>query len=1259
MGEDVAPHRDRVMAFFQWERAEGFALGIADAQEELPFPERALAAHPGQEEMVLDAAFRLRRAGLYKKDTDAFFTWLEKSAPALLPVFLDAAAEQYLTHQYDYMDAAAYFGRARKAEREQARTMDQGWLNARYQAFADAGALSGTALRARAKELAVRGSATVEQAVAFRDVLARRIVAGHGTGGVYPQLPTDLRRVAKAAGLDPEEELATLLEEAGVVGRTSLHEDAFWTDVLKGRAFDLFCDRQPDLARAEVLDICPDRRVRHRLWQTLLERSGALSRLLGDVPSVTAVPVGETARWLERCLESLRDREGPSQVIHEVAERIALRLAADGVPLEIQYKPMRRDGILCVPLDLMDLLLERGVPLADPPKRLGSPHMRNLKVARRPELRFLTADPRFARELRSLMRAVLDMESGFTVGGNNWYQPHELKGWREVPELFANDLGHEVLREWFADERARLGAGLCLGELALLLGRFVHAGGAVDAVLKDSAAAAEFAAVDLLGMLMAELPDVFDRVEIETLVRELPTMRIATSDQSERTVLDRLRALLPEARADELRWAHRQRVQTAVNCRAGLDRLVKRLSPEPEAGAGAEAEAEAGAGRRGVVGGAATAVPRTPSGFAWIFAELEALAAAGQPVWQGKPESRTTEIQLGLNLSRRFMTAHAFTARHALGAVPRGRRRNTLDAEEFAEYAACPFVGGGEEHAGRWRIVRTEIPEGRSAFNGWAYRTETSAAVVLEGRKGERTLLEYAPGGDFPEDGPLAAAGSKMIDAQVLKPQRSAAWYARYAQLWRERGGIPARPELAAAFAARLGLTVADATVLLVAQLDCEPHQLAEPNPRFPMMSWPDRPWKVRRAEADTAVEGFTELLSPADVAELYDRLLPDDPELLWTAGPDVERAAAWWLERFGEPQAVPANLLALAQKEITRPKGEYAHPRDKGEDLWWPALRLPALTGRIAAGAAVLDRDLPALTGEPDLLGPVRVAAWLAYRTPAGDPLRPAIGAAIARLRAELAAGHGPLTVFSLQSNYLMGAPESPESIGLTNHPAVAVEEDPTYRMRNVRIDPAALTGAGDPVLERLDDYLDSVLPSQWLPTASGLPALADLRVLLSEEFGALGEHLAADAGRAAGWEQDPSRSVPHLVEACAAAYGLSADAAAYHLMLLALPDPTDRHVKEWTGWKPARFKAACAELEASGRVIRADRSRAGRALFVAGTWLERKAPRFPLEAAKGRTLGPVAAEHRSTAHTAVVPHGPIPALFEQTWAEATARAC
>ncbi|NYV73441.1 DNA-binding protein, partial [Streptomyces sp. UH6] len=267
---------------------------------------------------------------------------------------------------------------------------------------------------------------------------------------------------------------------------------------------------------------------------------------------------------------------------------------------------------------------------------------------------------------------------------------------------------------------------------------------------------------------------------------------------------------------------------------------------------------------------------------------------------------------------------------------------------------------------------------------------------------------------------------------------------------------------------------------------------------------------------------------------------------------------------------------------------------------------------------------------------------------------LRPAAGAAISRLREALAAVPGPLTLFSLQSNYLMGPP--PATDALTAHPAVTEADDPVHDLRHLRVDPAALKGADDPVLDALDAYLDSVLPSQWLPGPSGLPALADLRLLLSEDFAALGEHLSADADRPAGWEQHPGRSVPHLVEECARAYGLGEDAAALHLMLLALPDPTDRNVKAWTGWKPARFKEAAAELAASGRVLRATRPRAGRSLFLPGAWLDRKPPRLPVEAQKTGLL-PLAREHRSTSHLAAVPSVPLPTLFTRAWEGLAAR--
>ncbi|NEE49178.1 hypothetical protein G3M55_31820, partial [Streptomyces sp. SID8455] len=67
----------------------------------------------------------------------------------------------------------------------------------------------------------------------------------------------------------------------------------------------------------------------------------------------------------------------------------------------------------------------------------------------------------------------------------------------------------------------------------------------------------------------------------------------------------------------------------------------------------------------------------------------------------------------------------------------------------------------------------------------------------------------------------------------------------------------------------------------------------------------------------------------------------------------------------------------------------------------------------------------------------------------------------------------------------------------------------------------------------------------------------------------------------------QDPTRAVPDLVAEAADALGLSTDTAALYLMLLALPDPTDRNCVRWTEWKPARVKKARAELAATGLVV------------------------------------------------------------------------
>ncbi|MGW3769045.1 hypothetical protein [Actinomadura verrucosospora] len=1219
LGESAVRYRDMLMAVDGWEPEGLFETGLpAPYASVVPFPERVIEAHPEAERLAAEKVhtLELRTGGwryFYKPAVEEILAGLEESAPALLITLLDAVADAALTHNEPNL-ASAWFGRARKLERTLAHRPDPEWLADRYEEHAHA--LSATLLRGWARDLAAKGAATAEGLARFREVMVWRVEDG---GDVYPQLAADLRKIAKAAGLDPEAELAELLRSVFAADEVSLSDDAFWTDALKGRAMDLVSG--PEAARP-VLELRPAYPSQGPLWLKLLERSGALAMLTGDAPGLQR---GDAAAWLVACVQGPQWRD-PLGEFYEVAERIAPRLASDGVPVAFRFWGLDETGRRRTPLDMIDMLLEHGVPVADPPERLGPAFLPDLVIDRRPELRHVLADERFARELRARARGDLDMTVGDSAS-NTWYEPHETKGWGKLPGLFDNPIGHEELRAWCARERALLREGVDLFGLRMLLARFVHVGAAVDLLLKDAEAAREFAAVDVMALLMADLPEEFTRERVEELLKLLEPHYINRSVSGPNFVA--LSKALPELKERDSETFARVAFSlvTAVNCRVGLERLVRRLTPGEEA-------KEAAPARN---------VDPVVRQCGWLMD----LAGSGTPVWDGDmgtPSGKFDGNMIGLELRPNHVNTAAYT-----GVPSRSRARSY---QRPAAYGTYPFVSG---EPGRWRVVRCELPEdtkGGKATPGMAFRTSTSVALVVSAQYGvppERVLLEYAPEGKFAEEGPLAAAGARLLDACVLEPVRSGAWFARFSELWRERDRPTVSPELAAAFAEKTGLSKAEAAVVLQGAFLSAPYQLGEDDPVRLVhfgSGW--------NSQADEVKEGLRALRPAEFYTRLYERLLPDDPEELWTSGPAVDRALAWCLEESGDPFPVPAGLLPRAHKEITQPKCEIPLPRADLKAPWpWrsgrPPLRPWALIGRVAAGADCLAAT-PLFSGEPDPLALPRVAAWLAYRTPAGDPLRPAIGAAISRLR-EAA---GPRTLFSLQSNHLMGDP--PPTDALTAHPAVTLVEDDVFRLRHLRVDPAAVKGPDDPLLDALDDYYDATLPSQAVPGDSGLPTLADLRLLLSDDFAALGAHLASDADLAPGWEQHPARSVPQLLEECAETHRLGEDAAALYLMLLALPDPSDRNVKEWTGWKPARFKAAVAELGGSGLVLSATRARAGRSLFVHGAWREYKAPRLPIEVPKIRLM-PLADEHRSLANMAAVPSGPVPALFERAWRNARTR--
>ncbi|WP_327092915.1 hypothetical protein OIE66_20410 [Nonomuraea sp. NBC_01738] len=125
--------------------------------------------------------------------------------------------------------------------------------------------------------------------------------------------------------------------------------------------------------------------------------------------------------------------------------------------------------------------------------------------------------------------------------------------------------------------------------------------------------------------------------------------------------------------------------------------------------------------------------------------------------------------------------------------------------------------------------------------------------------------------------------------------------------------------------------------------------------------------------------------------------------------------------------------------------------------------------------------------------------------------------------------------------------------------------------------------------------------------------------------------------------WEADPRVSTPGLAEIVAGTLGVGLDAGVLYLQLLALLEPTDRHVRTWNAWTPARHQKAVAELLERGVVMAAKRERAGRGVFLPGGWTKAKAPNLPVETWK-LALYPLDTPRW-------LPSRSLPGLFAQAW--------
>ncbi|MEV0191067.1 hypothetical protein AB0I39_21310 [Kitasatospora purpeofusca] len=879
---DAARHRDRLMAHQGWEPVGPPTATGLPAAAAMPFPESALAGHPAREQEVLRYVERLEETTSawqtwVKRDIDAVLKAIAADEPALSRCFLDGVADLCLRHGGDSADAAAWFARARKAERIAGEPVDQEWLDARYAAVDAAGALTETALRERVRQVTARGA---DRAAARRTLT----LLGDRTlrEGPRPGLATDLVRTARAAGLDPARELARLAGRLLPV-RDLCHPATreFWAALLADPAWDLVLAERPHLAH-EVVAAGPRPGMPDAdLTLDYLERTGALAHLTAADDRGGAAP-GTAADWLRALvvLADLRPRSGAGPLLPRIAALLAPRIAADGVPVDLPY-PSRWDrrvpGRPALRLGVLDLLLAAGAPVADPPPRLADPHLHRIETAPRPGLSALCADPRFARELRALLRAEFELANGGDAD-NLWYQPHDPKGWATVPTLVDTGPGRAVLAQWCDEELAELPV-LDLDGVALTLARFQHIGAAA-ALLADSDRARRLAAVDIAALLLAAV-----RAEAPEPALDLAGAELLLGAVEARSVFRDAAAGLLRQRIGRLLGIEEERVdrefarlvQIAANCRDGLAHLVPLLTPAAAPPAAPPASVPPAPAPPTPVDPPAdpASAPATPARVR--VGRLLREAATSSPLWGGDLD-RPSTILPGVSAAFPYLVVDWQTELLRGDATSPGRLR---------EYADLPFAA--ERGPGRWRTVNLSRPDRRpTPPAGHLFRTALSTTLVLHSSFHQAVLLEYAPGGTFPEDGPAAAAGCEIRTGTDLAQQIDPDLLHAYLELFAERGPLPTRPGTVERLAERLALTPAEAGALLAVRTH-------------------------HRDFPSAAEKEITRRIGAAAVREFRTRLVPADPERLWTHGPDVDRAVAWWHERYGAPTAAAADIRRAA----------------------------------------------------------------------------------------------------------------------------------------------------------------------------------------------------------------------------------------------------------------------------------------------------------------------------------------------------------
>ncbi|MFF3287150.1 hypothetical protein [Streptomyces sp. NPDC003023] len=602
-----------------------------------------------------------------------------------------------------------------------------------------------------------------------------------------------------------------------------------------------------------------------------------------------------------------------------------------------------------------------------------------------------------------------------------------------------------------------------------------------------------------------------------------------------------------------------------------------------------------------------------------------------------------------------------------------------LDAALEVRAADGPDGGPGDavllDPRGRLRIAQLRAPRATDGAQlGEVYHAGERRLLLTSCQRVDDTHaywngIEYDPAGAFG-----AWEGFTLVGAEVLgaadDPLRAES-VRRLTDLVRDRGPLPYRPEQAREFAERVGVGAVTGALLTLGLPGVNGYGREGLLPAAYL-----EPLGVKSAHAEAGRQVLAEL-TPAQRRRFTARLLPSEPDRvteLWAKGHDLEPLTALWLAERGKRLVAPDALVARMVAEVG--------PGTLLDTVLNPR-QASSLTGRTeqrCGDGGLVAADPAALYTSAELVSHLSMLRWLAYRLPYGDPLRTVLPVTLSVIRERLAdpgllLAHDknwtdenkavsdllrevyglPQFVAVAQAGSSAGSQAGPQSgnasrarrgstDGLVELSEAIVLGPSRYQgnWESVWVRPSALM-AGGSAGESAGGSAAQAL--QVLAGVTGETAfLRAMHDVLSDEFTAL---VTADGP--AGAAQHPQLAVPDLVAEAAGRFGLSEDGAALYLMLLALPDPTDRSQAEWTGWKPARLKKARAELAATDLVVEAKRARAGRSLFLPGGWLEQKTPRLPVESWKVPLL-------RWAEDGFVVPDRPLPQVYAEAWGRVTA---